>query len=79
MIVNRDQALAFLKRLLTRHKPGAAQLVLLYGRRRVGKSTFLLHWAAQGKTPFTLDIIGSHWNKHVQVDVVAVNWQTRQI
>lgn len=30
----------------------SAQFVLLYGRRRVGKTTLLLHWAAQSGRPF---------------------------
>ncbi len=44
--VNRTQELAFLDSLLTRTRPGPAQLVLLYGRRRVGKTVLLRHWAA---------------------------------
>jgi hypothetical protein len=29
--------------------------------------------------PFTPEYIGSHWSRRVQVDVVAINWQTRDI
>lgn len=47
MFVDRANELAFLNDLLTRNRPGPAQLVLLYGRRRVGKSELLLHWAEQ--------------------------------
>ena len=47
MFVDREDELAFLTDLLTRSHPGPAQLVLLYGRRRVGKSELLLHWAEQ--------------------------------
>lgn len=47
MFVDRKNELAFLNDLLTRSHPGPAQLVLLYGRRRVGKSELLLHWAEQ--------------------------------
>ena len=47
MFVDRMNELAFLNDLLTRSHPGLAQLVLLYGRRRVGKSELLLHWAEQ--------------------------------
>ena len=47
MFVDRKNELAFLNELLTRSHPGPAQLVLLYGRRRVGKSELLLHWAEQ--------------------------------
>lgn len=47
MFVDRRQELEFLNNLLTRTHPGPAQLVLLYGRRRVGKSELLLRWAEQ--------------------------------
>ncbi|MFN8496201.1 MAG: ATP-binding protein [Caldilineaceae bacterium] len=47
LFVNRTSELAFLTQLLTRQKPGPAQLVLLYGRRRVGKTVLLKHWIAQ--------------------------------
>jgi AAA+ ATPase superfamily predicted ATPase len=40
-------------------------------------------WVAQqgqaGKLPFKVQEVGSHWSRHVQVDVVAVNWQERAI
>ncbi|WP_129631059.1 ATP-binding protein [Candidatus Oscillochloris fontis] len=47
MFVDRLQELDFLNRVLTRRRPGPAQLVLLYGRRRVGKTDLLRHWANQ--------------------------------
>lgn len=47
MFVDRKNELAFLNQILTRSHPGPAQLILLYGRRRVGKSELLLHWAEQ--------------------------------
>lgn len=43
--VNRIKELEFLNNLLTRSRPGPAQMVLLYGRRRVGKTVLLRHWA----------------------------------
>jgi AAA+ ATPase superfamily predicted ATPase len=39
MFVDRVQELEFLNRVLSRRRPGPAQLILLYGRRRVGKPT----------------------------------------
>ena len=51
MFVDREQELAFLNNLLTRKRPGPAQLVLLYGRRRVGKTRLLHHWANQCECP----------------------------
>jgi uncharacterized protein len=52
MFVDRESELAFLNELLTRSHPGPAQLALLYGRRRVGKSELLLHWAEQSGIPY---------------------------
>jgi len=53
MFVDRHKELAFLNDLLTRERPGPAQLVLLYGRRRVGKTELLLHWAKESGVDFT--------------------------
>ncbi|PDW02269.1 ATP-binding protein [Candidatus Viridilinea mediisalina] len=53
MFIDREQELAFLQRVLQRRRPGPAQLLLLYGRRRVGKSSLLMHWVAQSGLPYT--------------------------
>jgi len=54
MFVDRVAELAFLNRVLTNQQhPGPGQLVMLYGRRRVGKSTLLRHWAEGSGVPFT--------------------------
>lgn len=53
MFVDRHQELAFLNSLLNRQHPGPAQLVLLYGRRRVGKTELLLHWVRNSGVDFT--------------------------
>ena len=53
VFVDREQELAFLSSLLKRQHPGPAQLVLLYGRRRVGKTSLLLHWVQQSGLPST--------------------------
>lgn len=53
MFVDRRQELDFLNSILTRSHPGPAQLALMYGRRRVGKSELLMRWAAQSGLPFT--------------------------
>lgn len=47
MFVDREQELAFLTRIAERRRPGPAQLVLLYGRRRVGKTALLQQWTQQ--------------------------------
>ncbi len=53
MFVDRRQELEFLNSLLTRRRPGPAQLALMFGRRRVGKSELLLQWAAQSRLTYT--------------------------
>lgn len=53
MFVNRHSELAFLNSLLTRKRPGPGQLVLLYGRRRIGKTALLRHWATNSDVPAT--------------------------
>jgi AAA+ ATPase superfamily predicted ATPase len=52
----------------------------------VGQSAFELlarGWVRQqgraGQLPFQPDAVGSHWSRHVQVDVVAINWQSKKI
>jgi hypothetical protein len=41
MFVNRETELAFLGAIQERKHPSAAQFILLYGRRRVGKTVLL--------------------------------------
>lgn len=53
MFVDRAAELAFLTNILTRTHPGPGQLIMLYGRRRVGKTALLRHWAEQSGAPFT--------------------------
>jgi AAA+ ATPase superfamily predicted ATPase len=53
MFVNREQELAFLNSILARSHPGPAQLLLLYGRRRVGKTVLARHWADSTGLPTT--------------------------
>jgi AAA+ ATPase superfamily predicted ATPase len=45
MFVDRQAEIAFLDSVLARERPSTAQLVLLFGRRRVGKTVLLRHWA----------------------------------
>jgi hypothetical protein len=53
MFVDRQAELAFLGSVLERKRPTAAQFVLFYGRRRVGKTVLLRHWAEQAEVPYT--------------------------
>jgi len=51
--IDREQELAFFQDILSRHRPSPAQLILLYGRRRVGKTALLLEWASRGSLSHT--------------------------
>ncbi|TET54119.1 MAG: ATP-binding protein, partial [Anaerolineales bacterium] len=45
MFVDRERELAFLNSILERERPSTGQLVIVYGRRRVGKTVLLRQWA----------------------------------
>ena len=49
--IDRQAELDELNRLLALQRPGRGEFVLVYGRRRVGKTTLLLHWAEQSGRP----------------------------
>jgi AAA+ ATPase superfamily predicted ATPase len=53
MFVNRQAELTFLNDVLARKRPTAAQFILLYGRRRVGKTVLLRHWAENSGLSYT--------------------------
>lgn len=53
MFIDRQTELAFLNKIQTRKRPGPAQLILLYGRRRVGKTRLLRYWAENSSLPYT--------------------------
>ncbi len=53
MFVNRLEELGFLDQVLARRRPGPAQLILLYGRRRVGKTRLLQEWVSRHDLPHT--------------------------
>jgi hypothetical protein len=57
MFIDRQQELAFLHSIEERRYPGSAQLVLLYGRRRVGNTALLRYWAEQVGIPATLFVL----------------------
>lgn len=51
--VNRVKELGFLNRLLSKRRASRAEFLLLYGRRRVGKTSLLQKWASESGLPFT--------------------------
>jgi AAA+ ATPase superfamily predicted ATPase len=53
MFTDRRRELDYFSDLLTRRRPGPAQLILLYGRRRIGKTALLLEWTERNAVPHT--------------------------
>ena len=53
MFIDRQQELVFLNSVLHRTRPSPGQMVLLYGRRRVGKTVLVRHWAESTRLPVT--------------------------
>ncbi|MBN1315884.1 MAG: ATP-binding protein [Anaerolineales bacterium] len=51
MFVDRVQELAELNSLLETERGLAGKFIAVYGRRRIGKTTLLVHWAKQTKRP----------------------------
>ena len=51
--VDRTQEIAFLNRAIQFDRGERGQMLLLYGRRRIGKTRLLIHWAEQAKLPYT--------------------------
>jgi len=54
MFIGRENELTFLNSVIAWRHPGPAQLILLYGRRRFGKTCLLLQWTARAGVPFTI-------------------------
>jgi AAA+ ATPase superfamily predicted ATPase len=53
MFLDRVKETTFLNTVLTRTHPGPGQFIMLYGRRRIGKTALLRHWVEQSGVPFT--------------------------
>ena len=51
--VNRIQELTFLNQAIRFERGERGQLLLLYGRRRIGKTRLLNHWAQHANLPYT--------------------------
>jgi len=49
--IDRQEELAELNRLLAMQRPARSEFLIVHGRRRVGKTTLLLHWAEQSGRP----------------------------
>lgn len=69
MFVDRVRELAYFQDLTARRKPGPAQLILLYGRRRVGKTALLLEWLARS------GLSSTYWAAEKE----PADWQRRKL
>ena len=73
--VDRQRELQELDTLLERE---GAKFVVVYGRRRVGKTTLLLHWVRETGLPYFY-WVARREAADAQVDVVAINWREQAI
>jgi hypothetical protein len=49
--IDRQAELSELNQILQLQRPNQGEFIIVYGRRRVGKTTLLLHWAEQSNRP----------------------------
>ncbi len=72
--VDREQEIANLNRLLERP---AGQFIIVYGRRRVGKTTLLLHWARTSNLPYVYWVASRNTTTNLQRGLAEALWQYR--
>jgi AAA+ ATPase superfamily predicted ATPase len=70
--VDREQDLADLDRLAGRE---GAQFILVYGRRRVGKTTLLLHWAQSRGLPYVYWVASRNTGANLRQGLAEALWQ----
>ena len=70
--VDREAELANLDRLLER--PGG-QFIIVYGRRRVGKTTLLLHWAKASGQPYVYWVASRNTASNLRRSLAETLWQ----
>jgi AAA+ ATPase superfamily predicted ATPase len=70
--VDRAKDLADLDRLAGR---GSAQFILVYGRRRVGKTTLLLHWAQSRGLPYVYWVASRNTGANLRQSLAEALWQ----
>ncbi len=70
--VDRETELADLSRLAAR--PGG-QFVIVYGRRRVGKTTLLLHWAQNSGLPYVYWVASRNTAANLRQGLTEALWQ----
>ena len=74
-LVDRHKELAFWASVLERDRPTVAQLILLYGRRRVGKTVLLRHWAEASEAS---GLPHTYWAAANVANSLLVSWASSQ-
>jgi AAA+ ATPase superfamily predicted ATPase len=72
MFVNRETELADLNRLLGRPD---GQFIIVYGRRRVGKTTLLLNWARASGLPYVYWVASRNTATNLRRSLAEALWQ----
>ena len=70
--IGRSRELEELNRILSQ---GGAQFILVYGRRRVGKTTLILHWADQSGRPFIYWVASRDTPAQVRLGFTRAVWR----
>ena len=70
--VDRKSELDELNEILAQH---GAQFILVYGRRRVGKTTLLLHWAERTGVPFIYWVASRNTPAQVRLSYTRALWR----
>jgi hypothetical protein len=74
--VDRETELANLNRLLERP---AGQFIVVYGRRRVGKTTLLLHWARASGRPYVYWVASRNTAANLRRSLAEALWQHQHL
>jgi hypothetical protein len=70
--IGRNLEIEDLDRILSK---GGAQFILVYGRRRVGKTTLILHWAKQSGKPFVYWVASRDTPAQVRLGFMRAIWR----
>ena len=70
--IDRNEELTSLDRIVARQ---GAQFVIVYGRRRVGKTTLLLHWAESNDLPYAYWVASRNTANNLRQGLAEVLWQ----
>ena len=72
--IDREVEIAHLNRLIERP---SSQCIIVYGRRRVGKTTLLLHWARATDVPYVYWVASRNTSTNLRRGLAEALWQHR--